>query len=191
MGEINLRQRAFSFLFGLLAGLLSSGLLLLFINQPPGYPIELRPPATASMISIHVSGAVAEPGVYSLAPGSIAQQAVEAAGGLLEEANLDLVNLAARLEDGEQLHVPLLRPTELDDDNGSPLQSTPYNDRININTAEAPELEQLPGIGPSLAQSIIEYREQHGLFQSIEELTNVPGIGPAKMADLIDLIRLQ
>lgn len=186
-----MKHPVYLLLFGLLAGLLASGLLLLFINQPPGYPIELLPPPTASMISIHVSGAVASPGVYTLPPGSIAQQAVEAAGGLLEEANLDLVNLAARLEDGEQVHIPLLRPTDAGDPVEEAFPSTPYNERININTAEAPELEQLPGIGPALAQSIVEYREQHGAFQSIEELTHVPGIGPAKMADLRDLIRLQ
>jgi competence protein ComEA len=186
-----MKQHIYTLLFGLLAGLLSSGLLLLFINQPSGFSIELQPPPTASMITIHVSGAVEEPGVYTLPPGSIAQQAVEAAGGLLEQANLDLVNLAARLEDGEQIHIPLLRPTELDDAGDLAALSTPYGDRLNINTAQAPELEQLPGIGPALAQSIIEYREQHGPFQSVDELINVPGIGPAKLGNLRDLIRLQ
>jgi competence protein ComEA len=176
---------------GLLAGVLSAGLLVLFINQPTGFSIELRPPPTASMITIHVSGAVAEPGVYTLPPGSIAQQAVESAGGLSDQANLDLVNLAARLEDGEQVHIPRLHPTEQSESDDEVAQPTPYNDRININSAEAPELEQLPGIGPALAQSIIEYREQHGPFESIDELINVPGIGPAKLSNLRVLIRLQ
>jgi competence protein ComEA len=69
--------------------------------------------------------------------------------------------------------------------------STPYNDRININTATAPELVQLPGIGPALAESIIEFREANGPFQSIDDLVNVPGIGEAKLNNLRDLIRLQ
>lgn len=184
-------QRVYTFLFGLLTGLLSSGLLLLFINQPLGTSIELLPPPTAAPLSIHVSGAVAEPGVYVLPPGSIAEDAVQAAGGLLEQANLDLVNLAVRLEGGQQVHVPWLNPTEEGSQANFQVQATPYSERLNLNAATAPELEQLPGIGPSLAQSIIEYREQHGPFQSIDDLVQVPGIGPAKLEGLRDLVRLQ
>jgi competence protein ComEA len=186
-----LARRLYAFFFGLLTGLLSAGLVLLFMNQPPGYPIELLPPPTEGLISVHVSGAVAEPGVYRLPSGALAQQAVDAAGGILETANLDLINLAARLEDGQQVHVPLIRASEEAAASDSIAPPTPYGDRININTASAPELEQLPGIGPALAQSIIEFREQHGLFQSLDDLMDVPGIGPAKLANLRDLVSLQ
>jgi competence protein ComEA len=143
------------------------------------------------MLSVHISGAVAEPGVYDLPPGSIVQEAVTEAGGLLDEANLDLVNLAARLEDGQQVHVPRIQPTELSSGEQFEAIPAPYNERVNINTATAPELEQLPGIGPALAQSLIEYRQANGPFQSIDDLINVPGIGPAKLDGLRDLIRLQ
>ena len=184
-------RRFYTFLVGLLLGLLATGLLLLFIKSPPGYPIELLPPPTPGMLSVHISGAVAEPGVYSLPPGSIVQDAVDAAGGLLDEANVDLINLAARLEAGEQFHVPRIQPTEAGVEAQTMNDSTPYNDRININSATAPELVQLPGIGPALAESIIEFREANGPFQSIDDLVNVPGIGEAKLNNLRDLIRLQ
>ncbi len=184
-------QRLYTLLIGILMGLLSAGLLLLFVHKPTGYSIELHPPPTPGMLSVHVSGAVAEPGVYNLRAGSIVQEAVDAAGGLLEQANLDLVNLAARLENGQQIHVPHIQPTEARTGEQMEANPAPYNERININAATAPELEQLPGIGPSLAQSIIEYRESHGPFQSIDDLINVPGIGPAKLSAMQDLIRLQ
>lgn len=184
-------QRVYTLLVGLLMGLLSAGLLLLFVNRPAGYPIELHPPPTPGMLSVHISGAVVDPGVYHLPAGSIVQEAVDAAGGLLEQANVDLVNLAARLENGQQIHVPQIQPTEAASGEQIVVNPAPYNERININTATAPELEQLPGIGPALAHSIIEYREANGPFQSIDDLMNVPGIGPSKLSALQDLVRLQ
>jgi competence protein ComEA len=170
-------------------GLLAAGLLWLLIAEPRGEAVRLIPPPTPGPLRVYVSGAVAHPGVYDLPLGSIVEQAVEAAGGPLEEADLDRINLAAPLEDGEQIRVPLQIEA-------SPVGVTPVSDPhtadlVNINTATAPELELLPGIGPSLAQAIVSYRESHGLFHEIEGLLDVPGIGPAKLEQIRGLVTVE
>lgn len=179
-------RRGWTFLAGLFTGLLATGLLLLFLSEPRGHPVRLRPPPTPGLVRVHVAGAVATPGVYELPPASIVQQALEAAGGPLEQAALEAVNLASPVEDGQQIFIPLRR-AEVDDPEPHP---TSASNRININAATAPELEQLPGIGPSLAQKIVEHREAHGPFLRLEDLLAVSGIGAAKLAQIEDLIIL-
>jgi len=130
--------------------------------------------------------------VYSLQAGSLVEQAIEAAGGPVEGASLDSINLAARLQDGDQVRVPSRAAGVANPP--SPL-STPGLETpgapVNLNTASAAELDRLPGIGPSLAKEIIAYRESHGAFAAVEDLLLVPGIGPAKLASLRDLVCVQ
>jgi competence protein ComEA len=189
-------QRARTFVAGLLTGLLAAGLLWLLIAGPRGDPIVLKPPPTSGPIRVHVSGEVLHPGVYTLPIGSIAQTALEAAGGPTSDAEVSLVNLAASLSDGQQVHIPRVVEATSQIDGAevtSPFRGTPAASlgRVDVNLASAPELELLPGIGPSLAQKIIDYRETNGPFRAPDDLLQVSGIGPAKLEALLDWIRLE
>jgi competence protein ComEA len=159
-------------------------------------PMESRQPAA---LLVHVSGAVAKPGIYHLPRGARLSEALEAAGGAAPEADLAALNLAGVLQDGEKIEVPLkqenLAPTEPPPTTGKPAAGTaaaskkPPKKPILLNSAGAEEFAQLPGIGPILAERIIQYRErlkaENGKgFQSKEQLLEVPGIGPKKYADL-------
>ena len=119
---------------------------------------------------MHVCGRVCQPGVVMLPAGSRVWEAVEAAGGLLEDAQDEAVNLAAVLQDGQKLYVPAIgesvSETAAEIDDG----------RVNLNTADADRLQTLSGIGASRAMDILSYREKHGGFQTIEEIMQVPGI---------------
>lgn len=176
------------FLGGLFLGLIATGLLILFISGPRGAPVVLHPPPTPGPIQVHVAGAVANPGVYDLPNGSIVREAIEQAGGTLDSAAIDWINLAATLSDNEQITVPV----EIDSNDRAslpnPEDKTYDEDPLNINTATAPEFEMLPGIGPSLAQKIIEHREKNGPFHKPEDIKQVSGIGPAKFEQIQDLI---
>ena len=152
-------------------------------STPPHTP-------TPSPIRVHVSGAVRMPAVYELPPGSIVQDAVNAAGGPTSDADLDHINLAVELCDQQQVYVP--RRGEVNPPppvSGASRAAAGQEDMlVNINTAPAAELETLPGIGPALAGRIVEYREANGPFENIEQIQNVPGIGPATFEGLRDLI---
>jgi competence protein ComEA len=174
------------FLLGLLAGLLSAALILIGNGRLEGRSILLQPPADPPGLRISVQGAVRAPGLYHLAPGSIVQDAVFAAGGFLAAADTTRLNLAAPLTDGQELKIPFQIPTALP---GTPSQaSTPKGTKINLNTATLEELDSLPGIGPVLAQRIIDYRQTYGPFQSVDDLLRVQGIGPALLEKIRDLV---
>ncbi|HEX9617646.1 MAG TPA: helix-hairpin-helix domain-containing protein [Anaerolineales bacterium] len=190
--------------FGVVGGLLGAGLLLLVIRPPRGEAIHLLPPPTPLPLSVHVSGAVLHPGVYSLPDGCRVHEAVQAAGGLLPEADPGPVNLAAFVQDGERIWIPSkITPTETKE--AAPLRlragetTSPGGEElpepaespswpVNINTASQADLESLPGIGPVIAQRIITFRQENGPFTRIEELQDVSGIGPATYAKVKDLI---
>ena len=157
-------------LVGVLVGLLVAGLVWLAAAPPSGEAITLLPAPTEIPVTINVTGAVVNPGLYTLPRGSRINDAIEAAGVLLPEADTSDLNLAATIEDGDQLQIPALLPGM--SIGGSDLL-------ININTASQSELENLPGVGPTLAASIIQYRQQYGAFTVIEDIKNVPGIGDA------------
>ena len=146
--------------------------------------------ATPSPLRVYVSGAVQKPDVYTLPPDSIVKDAVLAAGGAAADADLDRINLAYPLGDGQQVYVPRQGEQSLPDR----LQSAPDSilqpgaSRVNINTSGQAELESLPGIGPALATRILDYRQTHGPFQSVDEIDNVPGIGDAILDKIRDLI---
>lgn len=192
----NWGKTALNILFGVLVGLLAAGLVLLVSSPPRGAAIALLPPPTPSPILIHVSGAVSQPGVYTLSAGSRVLDAIQAAGGLLPEADQRNLNLAALVEDGSRVQVPSLPPVLPSAAAGesrsaiipteAPQAQSVYP--ININTATQADLESLPGIGPVTAAKIIEYREKNGPFKTIEELMDVPGIGPKTFEELKDLI---
>ncbi|MCH7663262.1 MAG: ComEA family DNA-binding protein [Chloroflexi bacterium] len=177
-------------LLGILGGLLGAGLLILVFSPPRGEPVRLLPAPTQALLVVHVDGAVANPGVYTLEPGSRIRDAVEAAGGLSPDASAERINMAAFLDDGIRIVVPHFatpQPTNLD---GSPADEPTVAPTfpININTASLDELQVLPGIGPVKAQRIIDYRDENGRFESIDELLNVTGIGPATFEQFKDLI---
>lgn len=186
-----MRARVIPYIVGFLSGLLAAGALWLLLSAPRGTPITLLPPFTPVPLRVHVTGAVAHPGIVELAPGARVAQAIEAAGGPLDGANADGVNLAAAVEDGDQVRVPWLAPAadEVAAEATPGALETP-GALVGLNTATLAELDRLPGIGPSLAREILAYREAHGAFAGVDDLLLVPGIGPAKLAALRDWVRI-
>jgi competence protein ComEA len=140
-------------------------------------------------VIVHVAGAVRDPGVYRMRPGARVDDAVGRAGGATRRADLSQVNLAAKVEDGRQVLVPE-RPRAAA--TGSPTATTPTQPDVplNLNTATLEQLDELDGIGPTTAQSIIDFREEHGGFGSVEELGQVPGIGDVRLASLREQVRV-
>jgi len=128
-----------------------------------------------ALVTVHVSGPVAVPGIVTVPDGSRVADAVAAAGGATPEADLSRLNLAAPVRDGDQIIVPLAADAPV---GGGPAPSA----RFDINTADAAAFETLDGIGPVLAKRIVAYRDEHGPFGSVEDLLDVPGIGEAKLA---------
>jgi competence protein ComEA len=136
---------------------------------------------------VSVVGLVARPGLVTLASGSRVAEAVEAAGGLLPGTDPATVNLAAVVSDGEQISVGV--PAVVDGSGAAPGGAASAG-RVNLNTAGAADLDALPGIGPVLAQRIVEHRTRHGPFRTVDQLDDVPGIGPAIAAELAELVTL-
>ncbi len=185
-------------LIGLLVGFILAGALFLVTRLPDGKPIALEPSPTKVSIEVQVIGSVVHPGVYSFPDGSRVQDAVTAAGGLLAGVDPNSINLVAKLQDGQQLNISggpglVFGPTSsgpftvIPTPGGSPS----ITDLVNINTATLSELDTLPGIGPTTAQNIINYRTQHGPFSSISDIMNVAGIGPATFDRIQGLISVQ
>ena len=141
-----------------------------------------RAPVAAKLLVVDVAGDVRRPGLYSLRSGSRVEDAVAAAGGATRKAQLDAVNLAAPIADGEQIVVPGGGAGGVAAAS-SPAGSSP-SAPLDLNSATLEELEALPGIGPVTAQKILDYRQQHGAFHAVAELEGVPGIGPAHLAAL-------
>ncbi len=180
-------SRALALTFAFVLGMGLAWAITLTARQPPGEPILLQPPPTQPPLVVYVTCAVAHPGVYQVPRGSRVKDAVDAAGGATAEANLEAINLAARVEDGQQICVPAHQPTApvAVYPSATPPTATPVvGYKLNINTADAAQLDALPGIGPALAQRIIAYRQEHGPFASVDDLVKVPGIGPATLERL-------
>jgi competence protein ComEA len=178
---------------GLLFGLFIAVLVWIVARSPSGQAVTLRPVPTEKPLVIQVTGAVPRPGVYALAQGSRVQDAISAAGGFLIDADKTGINLARALADGEQLDIPYISsssPVIQDASTPAATAATSVSNAelININTASPDELDTLPGIGPTTAQKIIDYRTQNGPFISIEDIINVSGIGPGTYEKLKDLI---
>ena len=161
----------------------------------PGHasvPPPLRPAASAPLekpaareVFVDVVGAVRRPGLYRLRDGARVADAVARAGGVTPKAEVELVNLAARVADGEQVVVPRRGAVAVGSagavsggSGGAP--SGP----VHLNSATLEQLDSLPGVGPVTAQKILDYRQEHGGFGSLEELDAIPGIGPARLEQL-------
>jgi competence protein ComEA len=145
-------------------------------------------------IAVHVAGNVLKPGVYDLPGDARVVDAIRLAGGATAIADLNAINLANPLNDGQQVYVPAVGekvPPSSNglsaggDGTGSATNSVEYP--ININSADAALLDELPGVGPATAQAIVTYRDQNGPFANVNGLEDVPGIGPAKVAALLGL----
>lgn len=179
----------------------------------PSEKIKPEPPISTK-ICVHVAGNVKKPGVYFLKPDSRVNDAIKAAGGPVGKADLDSINLAEKLQDGQQLYlaakgeipapkISIVRSgkvtkqstsvgsrTESAEKKGPQKLTTPGEGTVNLNTAGFEELQRLPGIGPAMAQRILDYRAEHGRFQSIDELNEVSGIGPKKLEKLRPFVSL-
>lgn len=162
--------------------------------------------ATPQIITVHVAGSVKNPGVYRLKYGSRINDGIVAAGGATSAANLDVINLATVLNEGEQIYVPKRgeKPHTITDRaqlgagggaagglNGvGGATGSAVLQLININLASVVELEQLPGVGPATAKAIVAYREKNGAFLKVEDLLKVRGIGPAKLSEILPRARV-
>jgi competence protein ComEA len=141
--------------------------------------------ATARLLVVDVAGAVRRPGLYRLSQGARVADAITRAGGLTQRAERTAVNLAAPIADGEQVLVAT---------RGSPAGGTTGSDPgatagpVSLSSATAEQLDTLPGVGPVTAQKIVDYRQAHGPFSSVDGLDAIPGIGPAKLAELRPLV---
>ncbi len=162
------------------------------LDTPTAAPTATTVPTPAPVV-VHISGAVVQPDVYEMPHDARVIDVVRAAGGLLDDAASDRINLAARIADGQHIHVPRVDEEALPesgDDTVPPPNELP-NEPVNINTASVAQLAQLPGIGEVTAQSIVDYRTTNGLFATVDDLQNVSGIGPATMDNLRDRLRVE
>ena len=151
------------------------------------------------LVVVHIAGAVKKPGIVRLPEGSRIEDAIEEANGLTEDADITNINLAYVLEDGTKIRIPSINDEKSDDidtnyiidsigkESGKNQTSTKV---ININTANSEELQNLDGIGPSLASKILEYRNANGKFKKIEDIKNVTGIGDSKYEKIKEHIKV-
>jgi competence protein ComEA len=155
-----------------------------------------RPAAQESVV--HVAGAVRRPGVYRLPAGARVQEAVRRAGGARPGADVNAINLAAKVVDGQQVVVPKRAGTggaaapagaSPAGTTGAAAGAAQAGPPISLNSATAEQLDTLDGVGPATAQKIIAWRTQHGGFRSIADLGQVPGIGPKKLAAIKDRVQ--
>jgi competence protein ComEA len=160
---------------------------------PPPTPRISAPAATraGSGVLVHVAGAVRVPGVYRLREGTRVDDAVRRAGGPTRRAELSAVNLAAKVEDGRQVVVPEKAPRGAvgAPAGGAAVPAAP-GQPLDLNAATIEQLDTLPGVGEVTAQKIVDYREEHGGFGSVDELGQVPGIGDKRLAGLREQVRV-
>jgi competence protein ComEA len=158
----------------------------------PAAPIPTTSTTAPPELVVHAAGAVVAPGVLRLPTGSRVEDLLAAAGGPSPDADVDRVNLAAPLADGQRVWIPRVgeaTPPEVPGDApGPPGAGGEAEGPVDLNTATAEQLDTLPGVGPATAAAIIEHRERQGPFRSVEDLLDVPGIGDAKLAQLRDLV---
>lgn len=157
-----------------------------FKNRPSLAPLEATTGSqTPALITVHVIGAVEKPGIYQVPSGSRVYEAINQAAPK-PEADQSAVNLAQVLSDGQQVVVPLIG------ENREIGHDAATAGLINLNTASAAELaDRLPGIGPTLAQRIVDYRQQYGRFRAIDDIKNVPGIGDKRFQELKHLLTVK
>lgn len=152
--------------------------------------VASSPTAGGRVIVAQVAGAVATPGLVRVHDDDRVADAIAAAGGARPDADLDAVNLAARVADGERIVVPVRGVAAVAAPNAGGGAAATSSGPVHLNSATAADLDTLPGIGPSLAAAIIRAREERGGFGSVQDLEQVRGIGDARMADLAPLVAL-
>jgi competence protein ComEA len=172
------------------AGTVTTTSVVAAVAQPGGTAAaaDTSDATVPTVLLVHVAGAVARPGVVQLEAGARTEDAIAAAGGVAADADVDALNLAARLRDGDRLYVPhlgqpvpsVLAPTGGVDPGGSATPSAPAGP-VDLNRATVDQLDALPGVGPATAAAIVAYRDAHGPFASVDDLLKVRGIGPAKL----------
>jgi competence protein ComEA len=189
----------------LLGALLLAVFLLLRGRQHDTLVLDVQPIGDPNAIRVYVGGEVTSPGLYDLPRDSRVAEAIDAAGGVTPDGDTSKLGMAARLNDADQVIVPARKPTPLptsppaqqsgavagtpNDAPTAPAADTPEpSGPIDINTASVTELDALPGIGPALAQRIVDYREANGPFQTVEELADVRGISDTMVETLAPLI---
>jgi competence protein ComEA len=155
---------------------------------PAGDGAGATPPARGAEVYVHVAGAVRRPGLIRLPSGTRVATALERAGGPTRRADLTLVNLAARVQDGQQIVVPAAGAAAGGDTAADGAGTVPGT-KIHLSTATAEQLEEVDGIGPTLAERIVEYRDENGGFRSLDELAEVEGIGEQRLATLRDALQ--
>ena len=182
------------------------------VEAPPVTPVApCLPEPEKPVLLVHVEGAVQHPGVYTLQEGARVHEAIAAAGGALQEGVPGALNLAAPLADGTKLYIytheelkaaQVTSPPASREVSYSPVKQTAGQGQaasqtkdsgpvtVHLNAASAAELEKVPGIGPSTARAILEYRSKHGPFQQIDDLTKVSGIGPKTLEKLRPYLQL-
>ena len=159
--------------------------------------VEVSSSESGSTIFVHVCGQVNAPAVYEFENGARVVEAIEKAGGFMENAATDYLNLAKVLTDGEKIYVPDkeealgLNPVNVDTAQGNVADAKDTNTKVNINTASKEELLSLKGIGDSRAQDIINYRTENGKFAAIEDIMKVPGIKQGAFNKIKDNIRVE
>lgn len=173
----------------------------LAINSPSNFSENnIAEKIEVPSVIIHISGAVENPGVYQLKSTDRVVDAVKIAGGITERANPDAINLAALLKDGQKIIIPYKISNQVTVESEKNISknieevyssSSFPSDQININTADDNTLQSLPGIGPVLSKKIIDYRNQNGLFEVIDDIKDVSGIGEKKFEGIKDLICVQ
>lgn len=181
-------------------------------QQAKNVQASIDVPPKPAQICIHVAGKVSKPGLYNLKPGSRVMDAIKAAGGQLPNADMESINLAEVLSDGQQIYIAPkgeITPPKRSVVRGGTAQAkgphksaekegkaaleklkVPGKGTVNINSAGLDEFQRLPGIGPAYAQRIVDYRTEHGRFTSVEQLDNVTGIGPKTLEKLRPFVAL-
>ncbi|HEX2177933.1 MAG TPA: ComEA family DNA-binding protein [Actinomycetota bacterium] len=166
-------------------------------SDPPAPPVERvaatpqqaeASPSPAGQVVVHVSGQVTAPGVYELPAGSRVQDAIGAAGGALGEADANALNLAAVVADGQKITVPKPGEAAPEAGDGAAAAAAGAPAKVNLNHATQAQLEELPGVGPVLAQRILTHRQTKGRFTSPRQLLEVSGFGPKKYESVKDQI---
>ena len=175
----------------------AGGVVLFLRDGDSGEPVRIIPPPSVSTEAnpvdveskAYVTGAVRQPGLYTIKEGDRLADLIDLAGGITEDADMQAVNLAVRVNDQDHWTVPKVGDPSVVPPNVGPVD-LPVG-KVDINTADAELLETLPAIGETRAQAIIHHREQHGLFKRVDDIVAVPGIGAATLEGLRDLVEVR
>lgn len=175
----------------------AGGVVLFLRDGDDGEPVRIVSPPTVSSVETreeaelkaYVTGAVRRPGLYTIEEGDRLADLIDLAGGITEDADMQAVNLAVRVNDQDHWTVPKVGEPTVVPSNAVSVEST--SGKVDINSADAKLLETLPGIGETRAQAIIQHREEHGPFKRVDDIVAVPGIGSSTMEGLRDLVEVR